>query len=58
MFKLFKVELEIEDLNDNAPQFPEHTIEVNMSEEATIGHMVRLGKIIAVLSVYTRTIKY
>jgi hypothetical protein len=42
LFKLFKVELEIEDLNDNSPIFPKDKIEIFLSEEAQIGHIIRL----------------
>ena len=44
MFKLFKVVIEIEDLNDNSPIFPKSIIDVNLSEEAQLGHLLRLGK--------------
>ena len=44
LFKLFKVELEIEDLNDNAPVFPNSKIDINLSEETQLGSLIRLGK--------------
>ena len=44
MFQLFKVEIEIEDLNDNSPVFPKTIIDVNLSEEAQLGHLLRLGE--------------
>ena len=44
LFKLFKVELEVEDLNDNAPVFPNSKIDINLSEETQLGSLIRLGK--------------
>ena len=44
LFKLFKVELEVEDLNDNAPIFPNSKIDINLSEETQLGSLIRLGK--------------
>lgn len=43
-FKLFKVELKIVDLNDNTPIFPASVINLELSEDAAVGTLLRLGK--------------
>ena len=41
-FKLFKVDLIIDDLNDNAPQFPQKELTIHLAENAQIGTEIRL----------------
>ena len=41
-FKLFKVELIIDDLNDNAPRFPQHELTIHLAENAQVGTEIRL----------------
>jgi len=43
-FTLFKVELKIIDLNDNNPIFPASVINLELSEDAAVGTLLRLGK--------------
>ena len=42
LFQLFKIELTILDLNDNAPKFPVSSIELNIAEDAQVGTLIRL----------------
>ena len=41
-FKLFKVELIIDDLNDNAPVFPQPELTIHLAENVQIGTEIRL----------------
>ena len=44
-FELFKVELQVIDLNDNNPIFPSLNVNLELSEDAAIGTLLRLGKL-------------
>ena len=41
-FRLFKIELVIDDLNDNSPLFPNDVIDLRLGENAMIGTKLRL----------------
>ena len=42
VFRLFKIQLTILDLNDNAPVFPSSELELNIAEDAQVGTLIRL----------------
>ncbi|XP_048775622.2 protocadherin-9-like [Ostrea edulis] len=41
-FLIVTVNVHIKDINDNAPQFPESAITINISETSSVGHLVQL----------------
>ena len=42
LFQLFKVQLRVIDLNDNAPKFPSEKVSLEIAEDAQIGSLIRL----------------
>lgn len=41
-FEIITVNVHVNDVNDNAPRFPESVITINISETSSIGHLVQL----------------
>ena len=50
-FELFKVELRVIDLNDNNPIFPSLNVNLELSEDAAIGTLLRLGKLTLIVKI-------